>query len=172
MGSTATPAFAALNPMQTPTDALSEFFTKNDWNPEVGDEGRRFITHFAGKAGHWSFIVAVMKETDDILAVSVLPAIVPATRRPVFLATINGLNHELRSGSFALDPDSGEVRFRSLLIVPEEGTSVDAVNRLVILNLMTVDHHFAEIMRAIYTQETVSETMHGPGATYPRFDWN
>jgi hypothetical protein len=161
--------------MKTPSDILTDFFTKTEWRFEADDARRCYHSRFTGENGRWSFAAIVSEEGDGILVLSFVPAIVAPGRRPACLDLLNRVNYQLLNGCFEMDADGGEVRFRTMLPVPAGGVSLDSVERLLGAHLQTVDLHYAAIMRVVYAGQSPTEALKTPSdasAPAPRFELN
>ena len=161
--------------MKNPSEALSAFFAKTEWPFDVDDSRRCFRSHFSGQFGRWPFVAIVAEDSSGILVLSLLPAIAPVGRRDACLDLLNRANYQLSDGCFEMDPDRGQVRFRTSLLVPEEGVSLEAVELLIGVNLQTADHNFAAIMRVVYASQAPREALEfssDDAPPRPRFELN
>ena len=161
--------------MKNPSEVLNEFFAKNEWRFDVDDSRRFYCSHFSGEFGRWPFAAIVGEDNDGIIVVSHLPAIAPVGRRTACLELFNRANYQLLDGCFELDPDTAQIRFRTMLAVPKEGVSLEAVERLIGVNLQTGDRHFASIMRVVYAGLAPREALEFPSddaPPRPRFELN
>ncbi len=125
-------------------------------------EGRDLVRlAFVGAHGRWA-VLAQWSAADDHLSVfSVAPMAVPPDRRPAVSELVLRVNFGLRVGSFDLDLDDGELRFRTSQDF--EGVAVEPalVRACLLYNLAAMDHHF-EAVHAVISGRAPSEALRAP----------
>jgi hypothetical protein len=116
-----------------------DFLERDGWGPAL-EEG--FIeSRFRGDNGEWPVYVTVIEEQHRIVAYSVYTVRVPPERRPDVAELFVRINFHLLVGSFDLDLDDGEARFRTSLDV-EGGKLTDGLLQQVLYaNVTAMDEY-------------------------------
>lgn len=117
-------------------------------------------TWFAGTTGTWPCDVRVFEASAQVVFDSVLPLVVPEDRRAEVAYVLVRANWELLTGAFTMDADSGEVRFRSALVVPQGSTPPPGVVlAMTYANVVTVDRCLGDLGRFLDGSAGVDETI-------------
>jgi hypothetical protein len=117
-------------------DGLIGFLRTDGWPIlEIGDS---FVhTRFAGRTHAWPCAGRTFEPQGQVVFDSVLPLQVPDSRRAGLATLLLHVNWTMVTGAFAVDPDSGAVRFRTALLLPDAPEM--AIKGLVYANVLTVD---------------------------------
>lgn len=162
--------------MKDPCTALAEFFAAKNWNCDNEHDGYSLRTSYSGVHGHWRFVALVADDHEGMLFYSLLPAYAPAGRQEACLELINLINQGLCNGSFDLVPETGLVRFRTMLPLFGGVVSQEAIECQVGVNLRTTDRFFGAVMRVVYAGMDADEALKAPAppveAGHRRFEWN
>ncbi|TYP78203.1 YbjN domain-containing protein [Paenibacillus methanolicus] len=98
-----------------------------------------------GENGTWIALVRTDEEEGLCLVYSVFPEPVPEERRAEAAIFFVQENYDLTAGSFEMDGEDGEVRFRTSLAAGSVGMTVAMFTRLFDVNVSTMDRYFAAI---------------------------
>lgn len=164
--------------MKDPCSALAEFFEAKNWDYLREHDGYVLRTSYSGVHGHWRFVGLVADDHEEMLFYSLVPAYAPAGRQPACLELINLINRGLCNGSFDLVPETGLIRFRTVLPLFGGVVSQEAIECQVGGNLRTTDRYFGAIMRGVYAGMDADEALKTPApppsvkAGHRRFEWN
>jgi len=71
---------------------------------------------FHSERGEWVTLIRIEPEEEMVILYSVFPELVPEQLRPNFALRFMSENYELTAGSFEMDEEDGELRFRSALM--------------------------------------------------------
>jgi len=89
-------------------------------------------------------------ESDPLMFVMVLPIRVPENRRAAMAETLLRINYQLRLGTFEMDFDDGELRFRVALVLGEHVPDREEVGRWLLLVSAMVDGFFPVFAAVMY----------------------
>jgi Putative bacterial sensory transduction regulator len=127
-------------------DALVGFLRSDGWPIVRIDAGgidagqTRVETRFAGSTHVWSCVGRTFEPQGQLVFDSLLPLEVPPERQAGVAVLLMQFNWTSVTGAFAVDPESGAVRFRTSLLLPDAtGLSPAMSKGLVYANAVTVD---------------------------------
>jgi hypothetical protein len=120
-------------------DDLIAFFTSDGWSPERVADAPALHMLAQGDAGHWDCFVQAREAERQVIFYSVCPVAAPSTRREALLELLTRANYGLVVGSFEIDLDDGEVRFRTSLDVEGDRLSPALLGQLANTNVATMD---------------------------------
>lgn len=109
----------------------------NDRNPGVYD----FISGIQADESHWAFRVTTDDDDGVLMAHSVMPMNVPASRHDSIVRLITRINYSLIQGSYVLDHRDGEISFRTSVRTGTDTVSDELVYHLLGVNLSTYAEH-------------------------------
>lgn len=89
---------------------------------EWADE-RIIRLRFISRSGSWVGLIHLAEEEGFCAIYSVLPEIVPENRRPLVATALMSANYDLSGGSYEMDEEDGELRYRTTVFV---GSTQDA----------------------------------------------
>ena len=126
-----------------------EFLANDGWPvaPDTYDGLPCIRSRFVGSNEAWDCRARPYDPFGQFAFESILPRTVDEPRRSAILELIVRVNWRLLTGAFQLDLDSGEMTFRTVLLIPDGGELTDTLCRgIVYSNVLTVDRCLAEIM--------------------------
>jgi hypothetical protein len=138
-------------------DDVVDFLERDGWSPTVEDG---YITcGFQGDNGEWQCYVTVFEDEERIVFYSVYPEHVSDRSRRDVAELFIRINFNLLVGSFDLDLDDGEARFRTSLDI-EGGELTDGLLRQVAYaNVTTMDHYLPAVRGVDATTVTPAEAL-------------
>jgi len=136
------------NGQQTLLGELKRVFVENGWPYSEVAGAPVLLSELSGPEGSWDFYAQAVEEKDLVLLYSIAPRRVPAERRLEVSEFLTRANHGLADGNFELDFEDGEVRFKSVLHVPEELDGL-LVKRVVRLNGTALETYLPSIAALI-----------------------
>ncbi len=89
-------------------------------------------------------------ESDPLVFVMILPIRVPPARRVILAETLLRVNYQLRLGSFEMDYEDGELRFRLTLVLGGNEPDKEQVGRWLLLTSTMVDGFFPVFAGVMY----------------------
>lgn len=122
-------------------DALVDFLRADGWPLTVTHLPVPTVeTRFAGHGHEWACAGRTFEPQGQVVFDSAVPIAIAERLRPGMAALLIHANWELLTGAFSLAPGSGDVRFRTSLLLPD-GAPLEAaaVKGLVYANVLTVD---------------------------------
>ena len=97
-------------------------------------------TRCAGATAEWACIGRTLEQEGQVVFDSALPLSVPQEMGPAIGLLLAAANWGLRTGAFALDPATGQVRLRTSLVTPSgQPLHPPAAKALVHGNVLIVD---------------------------------
>jgi len=138
-------------PTKSLIERLAEWLDSNDWRHDTQPEKNCIWTGCNLKD------VSVRSRLDihdsdawqRVQVMTYYPARTPEGRRGAMADAINRINHRLSFGNFEMDPEDGEVAFRTAAEAPS-AMSEALIDRVFHGNLATADQHFAVLMAVAY----------------------
>jgi hypothetical protein len=104
---------------------------------------------FRTEQHQWACVVETREAEDLLLCVAVLPEGAPEGRRAAVAEVVARINIGLALGSFDLDYDGGEVRFRTAIDLEGAEAAPALVRTVIRSNLATVARNIGAIARVI-----------------------
>ena len=138
--------------MSTNFDVICNYLTSHDFKHEVDAE--RQMCHANISLTQVRNRLLVHAPADDVVVTMllVLPVIIPPDRRAAAGEFLHRVNYEFRVGSFELDLNAGEVRFRVANCFGETLFTDEMIGRWLHLSATTVDGFFPALMKVVFAQ--------------------
>jgi hypothetical protein len=142
---------AQAEPRRTLIERLAEWMDSNDWKHDAYPEKGTIWTGCNLKDVSVRSFLEV-HDGDDwqrVMALTFFPARAPEARRSAMAEAINRINLNLVFGNFEMDPEDGEIRFRTTVEAPTamDDTLFDCVFHS---NLSAADRYFPALMAVAY----------------------
>ena len=138
---------------KSPLLAVQECLDDMELSYDIDGDAQKVQLTYAGENGEWKVTVAVFEEDDEIMAVSVMPELVPYDRRRIVSEFIARLNFGFTIGGFDIDYDDGEVRYKAGLSIPSAGLTAEMVRPLILSGLANADEHFFSSFKDVMSGE-------------------
>lgn len=140
-------------------ETMLDFFETEDWNYiEIPNENALRLA-FQGEHGQWNCYAQAIEEYDRFLFYSVLPVNVPDVKMPLVCEFLTRANHNLGLGNFEMNFETGEVRYKTSLDAPVSDFTNEIFNKLVYVNVLTLDRYLPGIMNLIYGNVSPQEAI-------------
>ncbi len=134
-------------PRKTLLERMAEWLDANEWQYDSHPE-KDYISTTCKLKDVAARVFVEFADSDEwhrALAFTSYPVRVPEARRTAVADALNRINYSLVYGSFEMDMDDGEVRFRT--VVESDTDMNDAMfERVLNSNLAVADRHFAPLM--------------------------
>ena len=127
-------------------DVVLRFFQEERWNFQKTNDRPVIRAGFHGDRGTWVCYARVDEEQRRFLFHSLMGLNIAPLYRPAVLEYLNRVNYRLLIGSFEMDMERGDVRFRTGVEVPEGELSVAMVRSLVYANVRAMDYYFPGVI--------------------------
>ena len=98
-----------------------------------------------GENGLFPAFLDIDDEEGRLLVITICPANVPKGRRAAVVELLMRINWRLVLGSFDMDMDDGQIRFRTSIMLGQGGLNEEAITHVVLSNLTLMDHHLPDI---------------------------
>lgn len=134
--------------MSTLFETVRAYFQDNDWPADLHDELPIMRMEYEGANGSWPVYARVYEERDQVAVLCTLADPVPATARPAVAELLARANFDLTYGSWEMDFDDGEVRFRTSIDVSRAALTDGLLDPMVRTGLEVVDQ-FLPALRAV-----------------------
>jgi hypothetical protein len=120
-------------------DTLTAFLDAQGWTYTAMDGAEVLQLRFSGERDSFAFFAQAMADRPVLLCYSVRDDRVPADRRVPTAELLTRLNYPLVIGSFEMDLEDGEVRFRTSIDFDGERPSEALIRNVVFPNLRTME---------------------------------
>ena len=128
-------------------ERVAGYLDANDWRYTADQEKGYFSMGCRIKETSVRVFIDVHESDawNRVVAFSIYPVFVPENRRNTVVDALNRINYQLACGNFEMDPEDGELRFRTTV---ESGKGLDdeMFDRVLNGNLSAADRHFAPLM--------------------------
>lgn len=136
-------------------EVVIRFFREDQWNFQKTDQKQVIRAGYRGEHGTWVCYARVEEESRLFLFNSLTGLNIPPQYRPAVVEYLTRVNSSLSIGNFEMDFHSGDVRFRTSLILPdnistEGGNIVQMIRSLVYINTQTMDHYFPGVVAVVH----------------------
>ena len=98
-----------------------------------------------GENGLFPAFLDIDDEQGRLLVITICPANVPQGRRSAVVELLMRINWKLVLGSFEMDMEDGQIRFRTSIMLSQGGLNEEAITHVVLANLTLMDHHLPDI---------------------------
>ena len=115
------------------------YFDDNDWPVDVHDELPIVRMSYEGEHGSWPVYTRVYDERDQVAVLCTLPDLVAPKARKAVAELLARANFDLPYGSWEMDFDDGEVRFRTSIDVSRAKLTDGLLDPMVRTGLSVVD---------------------------------
>lgn len=104
-----------------------------------------------GKVGKWISNIQPIEEERLMVFNSVLGLKVSEEKRAATALLLTKLNYSVKVGAFQINPENGEIAFRTTHYILEENdeTAEELVGRLTMMNFSVIDTYYEEIQNMI-----------------------
>lgn len=135
-------------PPASMADIVQQFFIEQRWPYE--DMGEQlYRVQVEGGEAEWVCLVKLDEDRHFCLVYSILSETVPSKKRGEMALFLAETNYDLGVGSFEMDPQDGEVRFRTSLDVEGDRLSRALFERLVTMNITMMDQYIELLLEKI-----------------------
>ena len=128
-------------------DRILVYFS--DWSFSKCDEDCFIKIQMDGKNGSWEIAVSAYEERQMISVLSLFPELVPVEKRDDVSLWMVQTNYTLFSGFFDMDMNSGELCFRTGLILEDTDVTDPILKALVEVNVTYMDCYFNDLLEIV-----------------------
>ncbi len=131
-------------------DVVLRFFREDQWNFKQLDNKPVIRAGFRGEHGTWVCFARVDEENRRFLFHSTMGLNIPLQYRAQVAEYLTRVNYGIPVGNFEMDLDTGDVRFKTSVEVPESELTVAMVRVLAYTNVRTMDHYFPGVLAVVH----------------------
>jgi len=140
-------------------DALVSFLNGENWEFSTNDDNTMLTLDFAGVNAKLRIYCIIREEHDQALFYTVCPFQVPEGQRPQIAELISRANSQVIIGNFELNYDSGEVRYKTSLEIPESAVSVEVLRPLLFTSAIMMDSFMPAVIAVLHGGKTPLDAM-------------
>lgn len=136
---------------KTLIERLAEWMDSNDWKHDLNSEKGSLWTGCNLKDVSVRSWLEVHDSEDwqRVMTLTFYPMRAPEARRTAMAEAINRINQSLVFGNFEMDPEDGEIRFRTTVEAPS-AMDYKMFDRVFHSNLSAADRYFPALMAVAY----------------------
>jgi hypothetical protein len=131
-------------------DVVLRFFREDQWNFQELGSKPAIRAGFRGEHGTWVCFAQIDEEHQRFLFHSVMGLNIPVQHRAAVAEYLTRANYGLPVGNFEMDLDTGDVRFKTSIEVPEGEFTVAMVRTLAYANVRNMDHYFPGVLAVVH----------------------
>lgn len=131
-------------------NTVLNFFKNDNFKFEAEEENRNIIIFVSGTGGTWMGLARVFEEDKQFIFYSVVPNRVPKEAKAAVMEFITRANYNLLIGNFEMDPEDGEVRFKTGIDVSGGELTSSLVKNVVYFNLIAMDRYLESLNRVMF----------------------
>ncbi len=132
-------------------DRIEAFLRAKELDYEKLDE-QLLRLRIVSESGDWVCLIRIEESENGCVAYSVYPSLIPTERREAIALVLMSVNYDLAKGSFEMDHEDGELRFRTSM--PMAGRSEpDAFGAMLIEHAQVMEHYLPVIRDMIHNPE-------------------
>jgi hypothetical protein len=139
-------------------ETLKEIFAENEWGYAEADDEPVLISELTGPLGRWTLGAQVVEEGQLVLLFCICGVVPHEVTRSAMAVFLTRVNYGLSLGSFELDLDDGEIRYKTPLAVVDGRLDARLVERLIRACGRTMETFFPGI-EAVAAGATPEEAM-------------
>jgi len=138
---------------------VKDFLKSQNWQySEI--EGKSLILFgINGENGNFQCIADIIEETSEFIFFSICGSNVPIEKRSEIIELLNQINFRILLGNFVMDPEDGEIRFRTSVNYNSITPSIKFVENIIMPNIITVDSCLPAIMGILFSNISISDAL-------------
>ena len=127
-----------------------DFFKGEQFKFEAEEENKNIVIFLSGTGGTWMGLARVLEDDNQFIFYSVVPNRAPKEAKPAVMEFITRANYNLLMGNFEMDPEDGEVRFKTSIDVSGDDLTPALVKNVVYFNLIAMDKYMESLMKVMF----------------------
>ena len=133
-------------------EVAARYFADDSWPAEPVEEAPAFRIPFGGSDEDWTCLAIAREEARQFVFYSALEGLVPQESRPMVQEYLTRANWGMAIGNWEMDPNTGEVRYKTSIDVGDDDLTVELVKRLVHANIRMVERYLPGLRDVIAGQ--------------------
>jgi hypothetical protein len=130
-------------------NAISHFFTEDDWQFQQVPGEPILRLKFQGQQGQWTCAARAIEEQHQFIFYSICPVKAPVDRHLAIAEFLTRANYGMAIGNFELDFADGEIRYKTSIDVEGDRLTSALIKRLVYANVTMMDEYLPGIKSVI-----------------------
>lgn len=131
-------------------DIVKNFFDRQEWQySQISDKNILFLG-ISGENGKFQCVADLVEDEKQFMFFSILGSNVPSEKRVIVDTLLNELNYEIFLGNFEMNPENGEVRFKTTISYKNLSINESFIEELISTNIATMDSCLPKINKSIY----------------------
>lgn len=130
-------------------EAVELFLQSAQWEYMREEDAPIYFMHYYGESADWPCACLVLEEQDRVAFLSRVPATMPAEVRAAATEFITRVNYGLGTGSFEMDLDDGDLRFKTTLDTGGDPLTQALLGPLVWLNIATMERYLPALLEVM-----------------------
>jgi len=146
---TANPILQSYPADQPIFNAISHFFTEDDWQFQQVPGEPILHLKFQGQQGQWTCAARAIEEQHQFIFYSICPIKAPEDKHLAIAEFLTRANYGMAIGNFELDFADGEIRYKTSIDVEGDRLTSALIKRLVYANVTMMDEYLPGIKSVI-----------------------
>ncbi|MFY0630721.1 MAG: YbjN domain-containing protein [Flavobacteriaceae bacterium] len=132
-------------------EAVKSFLKEQEWEFSKNEDSNVFIFGLGSNNGTFQCIIDIKEDNERIVVYSYCSSNCPKNKQKGMLKLLNYINYKIFFGSFEMDHEDGEIRFRTSVYFDNiKNPTSDFVESLVLPNIYAMDQNLPLIMGLIH----------------------
>lgn len=131
-------------------DVVLRFFREDRWNFQQMNDKPIVRAGFRGEHGTWVCFARVDEQNRRFIFHSTMGMHIPPQYRAAVLEYLNRVNYSVPVGNFEMDFNTGDIRFRTGIEVPEGNLDLSVVRAMAYTNVRTMDRYFTGVLSVVH----------------------
>ena len=140
-------------------DALSGFLKDESWEFVASDDDSRLTLDFAGVNAKLRIFCIIRREHNQALFYTVCPFHAPEELRPAVAELLTRANSQLIIGNFELNFDTGEIRYKTSLEIPESTVSIEILRPLLFTSAVMMDSFMPAVIGVLHGGKSPADAL-------------
>ncbi len=130
-------------------DTVAQFFSQNDWQFDRHDEESTLVAGYQGENGKWPFFAWAREDEHQVVLYSQVPAPIPEGKLLAVAEYITRANYDMIIGSFELNLDDGDCRFKTSIDVADGELTIGMVEEMAGANVVMMDRYLYGLIEVV-----------------------
>ncbi len=131
-------------------DVVLRFFREDRWNFQPLEDRPVVRAGFRGEHGTWVCFANIDEQNRRFVFYSTSGMFIPLQYRAAVAEYLTRVNYQLPVGNFEMNLDTGDVRFRTSVEVPEGDLDISIVRAMTYANVRTMDRYFTGVLAVVH----------------------
>lgn len=131
-------------------DVVLRFFQEDQWHYQIDNLKSAARAGHRGERGTWICHAKVDQKNQRFLFYTMMGVNIPVEYRGPVAEYLTRVNHHLTLGSFEMNMDTGDIRFRVGVVTPEGELSVAMVRAMAYASVRSMDLYFPGVLSVVH----------------------